>query len=158
MAELEELRAAIVDRDAHIETLKSELAGLVASNTQTQARLAAAPEPVPDTATDDDDVAAEEIVAIEITRLGRVEQVYEIADPDGRIMIGRSEDSDLRLDSEFVSRHHALLFCTPGHTYVEDLNSFNGTIVNGRSVTRCRIRPDDTIIVGDFRVRPLAAP
>ena len=68
-------------------------------------------------------------------------------------MIGRSEDSDLCLDSEFVSRHHALIFRNGEGTHVEDLNSFNGTGVNSDPITRSELFAGDAINIGDFEIR-----
>ena len=67
-------------------------------------------------------------------------------------MIGRDEDSDMQLDSEFVSRHHALMFCAGGFVRIEDLNSFNGTLVNLKKVNRTDLKVDDMIIIGDFQI------
>ncbi len=78
----------------------------------------------------------------------------EVAEGQSRIMIGRGEDSELRLNSEFVSRHHALIICTEQGLYIEDLNSFNGTIVNSRTITRCDLRAGDIVMIGDFQIRP----
>ena len=92
------------------------------------------------------------IVALEVVRNGEVEQRVELAIDQSRIMIGRSEDSELCLDSEFVSRHHALIFCTGDGTHVEDLNSFNGTGVNAEPITRADLSAGDTINIGDFEI------
>ncbi len=93
------------------------------------------------------------ITAFEVVRDGKIEQVMEIAEGQSRIMIGRGEDSELRLNSEFVSRHHALIFCTEKGLYIEDLNSSNGTRVNSRTITRCDLRASDTITIGNFQIR-----
>ena len=69
-------------------------------------------------------------------------------------MIGRSDDSELRLKSEFVSRHHALIVCDDDGLYIEDLNSFNGTLVNSKKITRCKLQPDDSIVIGKFEIKP----
>ena len=37
---------------------------------------------------------------------------------------------------------------------VEDLRSYNGTVVNAKKVSRCKIKPDDRITIGDFELRP----
>jgi len=97
------------------------------------------------------------ITAFEVVRDGKIEQVMEIAEGQSRIMIGRGDDSELRLNSEFVSRHHALIFCTKKGLYIEDLNSSNGTIVNSRTITRCDLRASDIIKIGDFQIRPRQA-
>lgn len=93
------------------------------------------------------------ITAFEVVRDGKIEQVMEIGEGQSRIMIGRGEDSELRLNSEFVSRHHALIFCTEKGLYIEDLNSSNGTRVNSRTITRCDLRASDTITIGNFQIR-----
>ncbi len=69
-------------------------------------------------------------------------------------MIGRSEDSELRLKSEFVSRHHSLIVREGDNLYIEDLNSFNGTLVNSKKVTRRKLKPRDTITIGKFEIKP----
>lgn len=157
LAELENLRDTIVDKDRNIAALKEELAELTLSDTQTRARLVALPEPVVD---DDEDGESRNgdsrITAFEVVRRGKVEKVFEVPDGDARIMIGRSDDSELQLDSEFVSRHHALVFRKGGKIYIEDLNSFNGTILNGKNVSRSQLRADDAVIIGEYRIQPLA--
>jgi pSer/pThr/pTyr-binding forkhead associated (FHA) protein len=72
-------------------------------------------------------------------------------------MIGRDDDSDLHLDSEFVSRHHALMFCSNQGVRIEDLNSFNGTLLNLKKVNRADIFADDLITIGDFQIRARSA-
>jgi type II secretory pathway predicted ATPase ExeA/septal ring factor EnvC (AmiA/AmiB activator) len=93
------------------------------------------------------------ITAFEVVRDGKIEQVMEIAEGQSRIMIGRGEDNELRLNSKFVSGHHALIFCTKKGLYIEDLNSSNGTRVNSRTITRCDLRAGDIVMIGDFQIR-----
>lgn len=63
--------------------------------------------------------------------------------------IGRSPTSDLRLCDRSVSRQHALLFCLNDEFYIEDLNSLNGTVLNGKPVDRrIRLRAGDEIRIG----------
>jgi len=98
------------------------------------------------------------ITAFEVfNKDGKTEQVMELAKGQSRIMIGRSEDSELRLDSAFVSRHHALIFCTEQGVYIENLNSFNGTLVNSEKITRHDLRVGDVVTIGDFEIRPRQA-
>ena len=51
-----------------------------------------------------------------------------------RILVGRGEKSDLHLDNSTLSRTHALIERSVGQTVVSDLNSTNGTFLNGSSV------------------------
>lgn len=109
---------------------------------------------------DDDDIdtgsPAAEITALEVLEEGTSRQVFRFPEGESRIMIGRSEDSELRLKSEFVSRHHSLIIRSDDGLYIEDLNSFNGTIVNSEKISRRRIRLGDTILIGRYEIKPLA--
>ena len=53
-----------------------------------------------------------------------------------RTRIGRAPGCELQIDSSSVSRHHALILVGPREAIIEDLNSTNGVLVNGRKVTR----------------------
>ena len=67
--------------------------------------------------------------------------------------IGRTPDNDLQIDAKFISRHHAVILAGPAHTIIEDLNSTNGVLVNGR-----RITPPDAQGRRPGRPRALAVP
>jgi general secretion pathway protein A len=67
----------------------------------------------------------------------------------GRLVVGRGEDAGLRLESQFVSRQHCQLITTAEQTFVEDLGSTNGIIVNGRRRSMHLLAPDDKIVIGD---------
>ena len=56
-----------------------------------------------------------------------------------------------------ISRHHAVLLSSPDHCIVEDLNSTNGVLVNGRRVSRQILHDGDTVTVGKTRVQIPAA-
>ncbi len=67
----------------------------------------------------------------------------------GVIAIGRHPRDDITLPATIVSRHHARVL-QQGQRYVlEDLNSNNGTFVNGRRVTQCSLSHGDQIKIGD---------
>ena len=118
-------------------------------------------QPEPGAAATEPESAAEQsdavITSFEVFKDGKVEQVMKLEEGQSRIMIGRSEDSELRLNSEFVSRHHALIFCTDDGLCIENLNSFNGTIVNSKTITRCDLHVGDIVTIGDFEIRPRQA-
>lgn len=63
------------------------------------------------------------------------------------LLVGRRESCDIRLRFANVSAHHCQLTCRGGYWYVEDLNSRNGTKINGKRVTEKRIDPGDTVSV-----------
>jgi pSer/pThr/pTyr-binding forkhead associated (FHA) protein len=70
--------------------------------------------------------------------------------PPGSIRtIGRTTRADFILDAALVSRLHCRLTAdNADQLIVEDLGSTNGTMVNGRRVTRHVIRPGDVLTVG----------
>ena len=65
-----------------------------------------------------------------------------------RIVIGRSRDCDIQLADANVSRRHAEVRQEGAAHWVVDLDSTNGTEVNGRRLKRAKLRPGDTITVG----------
>jgi hypothetical protein len=71
----------------------------------------------------------------------------------GRLVIGRSPQSGLRLDSRYVSRHHAALIVTAGSVTVIDLRSTNSTLVNGQATTSQQLEHGDLLAIGNFRLR-----
>jgi len=69
------------------------------------------------------------------------------------ILIGRSIENDLRLDSGLVSRRHCKLSLEAGALWVEDMDSANGTTVAGERIVRARIADHEEFLVGGTRVR-----
>ncbi len=53
----------------------------------------------------------------------------------GEMIVGRSKDSDIHLDDISISRQHAKLTAIAGAVIIEDLNSTNGTSVNGKKIS-----------------------
>ena len=62
--------------------------------------------------------------------------------------IGRTADNDLQIDAKFISRHHAVILAGPAQTIIEDLNSTNGVLVNGRRITRQILNDGDQVTIG----------
>jgi pSer/pThr/pTyr-binding forkhead associated (FHA) protein len=71
-----------------------------------------------------------------------------IAMPSPVTIIGRRKDCDLRIPLEVVSRRHCRLFTEADTLKVRDLNSRNGTIVNGQTVEETDVKPGDRLTVG----------
>lgn len=65
------------------------------------------------------------------------------------MIIGRDRGCDVVLSGAEVSRRHARLFFRDGSWVLQDLESTNGTTVNGVRVGRCELRPGDRLILGD---------
>lgn len=72
--------------------------------------------------------------------------------PD-ELMIGRHHGCDVVVSHPTVSRHHARLIFRDGGWVVQDLESTNGTRLNGKRVGRCRLRPGDQLALGDQLLR-----
>jgi DNA repair exonuclease SbcCD ATPase subunit len=75
-----------------------------------------------------------------------------------RTRIGRAAGCELHIDSSSVSRHHALILAGTREAIIEDLNSTNGVIVNGRKVTRQVLSDGDILTIGDIQFRYVAKP
>jgi FHA domain len=68
------------------------------------------------------------------------------------LVIGRSPTSDAVLSGPKVSRRHARLRFRDGGWLLEDLDSTNGTIVNGAFVSSCALHPGDRLVIGDHHL------
>jgi diguanylate cyclase (GGDEF)-like protein len=66
----------------------------------------------------------------------------------GTFEIGRSSRSDLPIDQESISRHHARITFDGGRHVIEDLGSTNGTFVNDQNVRRNPLKDGDQIKLG----------
>jgi chromosome segregation ATPase len=75
-----------------------------------------------------------------------------------RTRIGRAAGCELQIDSGSVSRHHALVVVGPREAVIEDLNSTNGVLVNGRKVTRQLLSDGDAVTIGEIQFRYFARP
>jgi hypothetical protein len=69
------------------------------------------------------------------------------------LLIGRHPDCDLVMADATVSRRHARLIFRDGGWIIQDLESTNGTRLNGKYVGRCRLRPGDQLALGDQLLR-----
>lgn len=66
----------------------------------------------------------------------------------GRIIVGRTPDNDLQIDSRFVSRHHCQIITTQHSCVIEDLNSTNGIYVKSKRVRRHYLNDGDVVVIG----------
>lgn len=149
-ASLERTRGALEEREFLIRRLeRSEMnnANVLGRIQTSMERLGSAPIPAAPLAPLPESVA--ELIRIDGGRnsahtLGR------------RTRIGRGAGCELQVDSTSVSRHHALVVVGPRDTIIEDLNSTNGVILNGRKITRAFLTDGDTVIVGEVQFRYVA--
>jgi pSer/pThr/pTyr-binding forkhead associated (FHA) protein len=66
--------------------------------------------------------------------------------------IGRKADNTLVIEDPAVSGHHARIVKVQAVFFLEDLNSTNGTTINGQPITRHQLRDADVIAIGQHRL------
>jgi hypothetical protein len=72
---------------------------------------------------------------------------------NGTLVLGRSQDCDIRLESRLISRYHAVITVDPNGTYyISDLASTNGVLVNNKQIKRIPIANGDVIDICEFRI------
>ena len=70
-----------------------------------------------------------------------------------RYTIGRLPDNDVRIDNPAVSGHHSLIINILNDSFLEDLNSTNGTYVNGKLIKKHALQNGDVITIGHHQMR-----
>lgn len=68
----------------------------------------------------------------------------------GGISIGRSRDCDVQIEDRYASSLHARVFSRAGRFFVEDMNSTNGTLLNGATLNgEAELIDGDSVQIGD---------
>ena len=68
----------------------------------------------------------------------------------GGLSIGRSKEADVQIDDRYASGLHARVLSREGRFYVEDMNSTNGTLLNGATLQgEAELVDRDTVQIGD---------
>jgi general secretion pathway protein A len=70
----------------------------------------------------------------------------------GRLVIGRTSDNDIQIDSKFISRHHCQIVTQADSCLIEDLNSTNGIFVQSKRVRRHNLNDGDVVKVGQHEI------
>jgi pSer/pThr/pTyr-binding forkhead associated (FHA) protein len=70
-----------------------------------------------------------------------------------RYTVGRLPDNDVRIDNPAVSGHHSLIINILNDSFLEDLNSTNGTYVNGKLIKKHALQNGDVITIGHHQLR-----
>ncbi|HTY95328.1 MAG TPA: FHA domain-containing protein, partial [Steroidobacteraceae bacterium] len=91
-------------------------------------------------------LVAEPVGRIIVATEGRTTQ--ELPLKVGRVIIGRTPENDLQVDSRFVSRHHCQIITGAEGSVIEDLNSTNGIFVQGRRMRRYHLNDGDVVVIG----------
>jgi len=70
-----------------------------------------------------------------------------------RVTLGRALDNNIRLEDGTVSSHHAILALEDADYKLRDLNSTNGSRVNGLRIVETKLRNGDTVRLGSVEMR-----
>lgn len=70
-----------------------------------------------------------------------------------RITIGRRPSNQIHIDNLAVSGEHAVIVTIGNDSFLEDLNSTNGTLVNGEPIKKYVLQHDDVIEFGKYQLR-----
>ena len=84
--------------------------------------------------------------------------IKEVTLAKDRTTLGRRPYNDIVVDNLAISGEHAVLHMIGADVYLEDLNSTNGTYVNGRPIKKQALEQNDVIEVGKYKVRYVAGP
>jgi two-component system, cell cycle response regulator len=76
-------------------------------------------------------------------KLGQMFRIHQ-----SETLIGRAEDATISFPDDGVSRRHAKIVQADGEPWIEDLQSANGTIINGERIQRAALRDGDKIRIG----------
>lgn len=79
--------------------------------------------------------------------------IKEVQLTKDRTTLGRRPYNDIVIDNLAVSGEHAVLQMTGGQVYLEDLNSTNGTYVNGKAVKKQVLQNGDALEVGKYQIK-----
>ena len=79
--------------------------------------------------------------------------IKEVQLTKDRTSLGRRPYNDIVIDNLAVSGEHAVLQMSGAEVYVEDLNSTNGTYVNGKAVKKQLLQNSDTVEIGKYKIK-----
>jgi predicted component of type VI protein secretion system len=79
--------------------------------------------------------------------------IKEVQLTKDRTTLGRRPYNDIVIDNLAVSGEHAVVQMTGGQVYLEDLNSTNGTYVNGKAVKKQLLQDGDSVEVGKYKIK-----
>lgn len=77
----------------------------------------------------------------------------EIAIGKDRMTIGRKPHNDIQIDNLAISGEHAVLVTIGNDSFLEDMNSTNGTLVNGQQIKKHFLQNGDVVELGKYRLK-----
>jgi pSer/pThr/pTyr-binding forkhead associated (FHA) protein len=79
--------------------------------------------------------------------------IKEVQLTKDRTTLGRRPYNDVVIDNLAVSGEHAVLQMMGGEVYLEDLNSTNGSYINGKAIKKQLLQTEDVIEIGKYRIK-----
>ena len=79
--------------------------------------------------------------------------IKEVQLTKDRTTLGRRPYNDIVIDNLAVSGEHAVLQMSGNEVYLEDLNSTNGTYINGKAVKKQLLANNDTVEIGKYKIK-----
>ncbi|MBC7376756.1 MAG: FHA domain-containing protein [Burkholderiaceae bacterium] len=79
--------------------------------------------------------------------------IKEVQLTKDRTTLGRRPYNDIVIDNLAVSGEHSVLQMTGNEVYLEDLNSTNGTYINGKAVKKQLLQNNDTVEIGKYKIK-----
>jgi pSer/pThr/pTyr-binding forkhead associated (FHA) protein len=79
--------------------------------------------------------------------------IKEVQLTKDRTTLGRRPYNDIVIDNLAVSGEHAVLQMSGNEVYLEDLNSTNGTYINGKAVKKQLLQNNDTVEIGKYKIK-----
>ena len=77
-----------------------------------------------------------------------IKDVGDIELSQGKYILGRSDEADIKIDDRSVSRRHAEILVLKNQVVIVDLESSNGTYVNGEKIVMREVAPGETVRFG----------
>ena len=83
--------------------------------------------------------------------------IKEVQITKDKTTLGRRPYNDIVIDNLAVSGEHAVLQMVGADVFIEDLNSTNGTYINGKAVKKQLLAHNDTVEIGKYKIKFLVA-
>src|SRR5512146_2523721 len=81
--------------------------------------------------------------------------IKEVQITKDKTTLGRRPYNDIVIDNLAVSGEHAVLQMVGADVFIEDLNSTNGTYINGKAVKKQLLQHNDTVEIGKYKIKYL---
>lgn len=79
--------------------------------------------------------------------------IKEVQLTKDKTTLGRRPYNDIVIDNLAVSGEHAVLQMSGGEVFLEDLNSTNGTYLNGKAIKKQQLRNGDSVEIGKYKIK-----